>query len=54
MSAGMIALVSVDAVIYGDLDSDGIEEAAVLLNCSSGGTVNWDFLYIYKLSRRPH
>ncbi|MGC2526533.1 MAG: hypothetical protein WA639_02215 [Candidatus Acidiferrum sp.] len=34
------ALVSVDAVIYGDLDSDGIEEAAVLLNYSTGGTYN--------------
>jgi len=43
-------LVSVDDVTYGDLDSDRIEEAAVHLNCSSGGTANWDFLYVYKLT----
>lgn len=42
-------LVSVGAVTYGDLDSDGIEEAAVRLNYSTGGTYNWDFLYIYAL-----
>ncbi len=42
--------VSVDDVTYGDLDSDGIEEAAVHLNYGTGGTYNWDFLYIYKLS----
>jgi hypothetical protein len=44
-------LVSVDSVTYGDLDGDGIEEAAVHLNYSTGGTQNWDFLYIYKLSQ---
>jgi hypothetical protein len=43
-------LVSVDAVTYGDLDSDGIEVAAVHLNYSTGGTYNWDFLYIYTLA----
>jgi len=43
-------LISVDAVTYGDLDGDGIEEAAVHLNYSPGGTQNWDFLYIYKLN----
>ena len=41
-------IVSIDEVTYGDLDSDGIEEAAVRLNYSTGGTYNWDFLYIYK------
>jgi hypothetical protein len=41
-------LVSVDALAYGDLDRDGIEEAAVHLNYSSGGTQNWDYLYVYK------
>jgi hypothetical protein len=47
-------LISVDSVTYGDLDGDGMEEAAVHLNYSTGGTQNWDFLYIYKLSRgRP-
>ena len=47
-------LVSVDSVTYGDLDGDGMEEAAVHLNYSGGGTANWDFLYVYKLVRgRP-
>jgi hypothetical protein len=47
-------LVSVDSVTYGDLDGDGIEEAAVHLNYSTGGTSNWDFLYIYKVGHdRP-
>jgi hypothetical protein len=41
--------ISIDSVIFGDLDKDGIEEAAVHLNYSTGGTANWDFLYIYKL-----
>lgn len=35
--------------VYGDLDGDGIDEAAVALNYSTGGTANWDYLYIYKL-----
>ncbi|MGB8473719.1 MAG: hypothetical protein WCE61_06485 [Candidatus Acidiferrum sp.] len=43
-------LVSVGAVTYGDLGSDSTEEAAVQLNYSTGGTYNWDFLYIYTLS----
>jgi hypothetical protein len=43
-------LVSADEVVYGDLDSDGVEDAAVHLNYSSGGTANWDFLYVYKLT----
>lgn len=41
--------ISVDAVTYGDLDGDGSEEAAVHLNYSTGGTQNWDYLYVYKL-----
>jgi hypothetical protein len=44
-------LISVDSVTYGDLDGDGGEDAAVRLNYSTGGTSNWDFLYIYKLDR---
>lgn len=40
-------LISVDSVTYGDVDGDGKEEAAVHLNYSSGGTANWDFLYLY-------
>lgn len=42
-------LVSVDSVIYGDLDGDGVEEAIVALNYSTGGTMNWNYLYVYKL-----
>ena len=42
-------LVSVDSVTYGDLDGDGVEEAVVALNYSTGGTANWDYLYVYKL-----
>lgn len=38
-----------DSVTYGDLDGDATEEAAVALNYSTGGTANWDYLYIYKL-----
>ena len=41
-------LVSVDDVHYGDLDGSGTDEAAVHLNYSSGGTQNWDYLYIYR------
>lgn len=42
-------LVSVNSVTYGDLDGDGVEEAVVSLNYSTGGTQNWDYLYVYKL-----
>jgi hypothetical protein len=38
-----------NSVAYGDLDGDGTEEAAVTLNYSSGGTSNWNYLYVYKL-----
>ena len=44
-------LVSIDSVTYGDLDGDGLEEAVVALNYSTGGTANWDYLYVYKLRR---
>src|SRR4029077_459808 len=37
-------------VVYGDLDGDGIEEAAVALNYTTGGTMNWDYLYVYQLA----
>jgi len=40
--------VSVQGAAYGDLDQDGIEQAAVHLNYSSGGTQNWDYLYVYE------
>lgn len=41
-------MLSFDFVTYGDLDGDGIDEAAVAINYSTGGTANWDYLYIYK------
>jgi len=44
-------LISVNSVTYGDLDGDGVEEAVVALNYSTGGTANWDYLYVYKLER---
>jgi hypothetical protein len=37
------------SVSFGDLHGDGTEEAAVTLNYSSGGTSNWDYLYVYRL-----
>jgi hypothetical protein len=40
--------ISVVSVTYGDLDDDGLEEAVVALNYSTGGTANWDYLYVYK------
>jgi hypothetical protein len=44
-------LISVDSVTYGDLDGDGAEEAAVHLNYSTGGTLNWDYVYVYRFVR---
>lgn len=43
------SILSMDSVAYGDLDGDGMEEAAVHLNYTQGGTSNWDYLYAYKL-----
>jgi len=34
---------------YGDLDGDGRDEVAVDLICSTGGTANWHYLYVFKL-----
>jgi hypothetical protein len=45
------SLVVVDSVTYGDLGGDGVEEAIVALNYSTGGTMNWDYLYVYKMER---
>jgi hypothetical protein len=42
-------VVSMDSVTYGDLVGDGGEEAIVWLNYSTGGTANWDYLYVYRL-----
>jgi hypothetical protein len=36
-------------VTYGDLLGDGDEEAVVSLNYSTGGTANWDYVYVYRL-----
>ena len=43
-------LVSVEGVVFGDVDGDGVEDAAVHLNYSTGGTLNWDYLYVYRES----
>ncbi len=42
-------MLSVDSVSYGDLFGEGGEAAVVSLNYSTGGTANWDFIYIYTL-----
>jgi len=39
------------SVTYGDLVGDGSEVAAVRFNYSTGGTANWDYLYVYKIER---
>jgi hypothetical protein len=46
---GIYPLLRVNSVTYGDLQGDGAEEAAVHLNYSTGGTSNWDFLYLCRL-----
>lgn len=38
------------SVTYGDLTGDGHDEAAVDLLCSSGGTANWHYLYVFTLA----
>lgn len=45
-----VPLLSVDSVVYGELDGDGIEEAAVHVNYASGGTQHWDYLYVFRLT----
>ena len=42
-------VLSVENVIWGDLDNDGKPEAVVTLNYSTGGTANWDFLYVFRI-----
>ncbi len=45
---GVSPAVDFQFAVYGDLDGDGVEDAAVALNYSPGGTSNWDYLYVYK------
>jgi hypothetical protein len=40
---------TVDDVLWGDLDGDGKPEAAVTLTYFSGGTAHWDFLYVFRI-----
>jgi hypothetical protein len=40
------------SVTYGDLNRDGREEAAVNLLYSTGGTANWNYLYVYSFDRK--
>jgi len=46
---GPLPTIFFKSVTYGDLVGDGSELAAVRLNYSTGGTNNWDYLYVYKL-----
>ena len=46
---GRAPLISVDSVIYGHLEADAGDEAVVHLNYSTGGTYNWDYVYVYQL-----
>jgi hypothetical protein len=41
----------ISAVTYGKLDGIEAELATVTLNYSTGGTQNWDYLYVYRLVR---
>lgn len=43
--------VRMTSVTYGDLDGDRLEEAAVTVNYGTGGSANWNYLYVYKLER---
>jgi hypothetical protein len=42
---------SLRSVVYGDLDGDGMEEAAVDLRFGTGGTASWDYVYVHSLAR---
>lgn len=42
------------STVWGDLDGDRQEEAAVLLRYGTGGTATWQYLYVYRLGgKRP-
>jgi hypothetical protein len=41
--------INIVGVTYGDLDGNGAQAAAVRLNYRTGGTANWDYLYLYRL-----
>lgn len=41
----------INSITYGNLDRDQEEEAAVVLQYSTGGTANWSYLYVYKLDQ---
>ena len=42
--------VMVLSVAYGDLNGDGLDEAAVDLIFGTGGTANWHYLYVFTLA----
>ena len=44
-----VPAVSVDSVDYGEVTGDGKEEAFVALNYGTGGTANWDYLYVFRM-----
>src|SRR5215471_2214150 len=39
----------VTSVVYGDLNSDGMDEAVVLTECNTGGTLWWHEGFIYTM-----
>jgi len=51
LGEGPSPLLRVASVIYGDLTGHGTDEAIVELNYSTGGTANWDYLYVYSLTK---
>jgi len=42
--------VLVQSVTYGDVNGDGRDEAVVDLLCSTGGTANWHYVYVFALA----
>ena len=44
------AYVELSSIALGDLDGDGLDEAAVDLRFGTGGTANWHYLYVFKAS----
>lgn len=47
--SGPLPTIFFESVTYGKLFGDASEAAVARLNYSTGGTANWDYLYVYKL-----
>ncbi|SRR5579864_5111776 len=39
--------VAISEILYTDVNRDAVQDAIVVLNYSSGGTANWDYVYMY-------